>query len=383
MLTEWVDLLDVMVGCVAVAAMAWSCHATLQLRLMSLACDIGSEGVIVVDRDSCRIVYLNHELCERTGWQVGETFGSYVVDGQPAAGPACGIAAGSRSGEQEMNESMLLTATGQVEIVVWAASDVHLLWRKFAVGVFPAEGMIRKLLSNAVSSRESATRAEQQAHQLVRYIRHELRTLLRTGPAMLQLLEAQLKTSKILLSGRQQEMLTLAVDSGKDALQLLDDMKSIEELDSVDCAPVEVCKIFDKARVRFVDKNVSWICPQGVKVLADLDKIAFSVLCNLVDNACKYSPEKSPVEVRARTVGRFCIFLVIDRGPGITEENRDRIRKFGTRSRLSADEEGFGLGLFICSLALQAHQAKLEVASNLKCPGSTFYFALPLEGSEP
>src|SRR5205823_6485610 len=71
------------------------------------------------------------------------------------------------------------------------------------------------------------------------------------------------------------------------------------------------------------------------------------VLTNLIDNAVKYSPEGSPVEVRAATVNGCVRIDVADHGPGIETANQDVIfEKFG-RVHGTSSKPGTGLGLYI------------------------------------
>jgi two-component system sensor histidine kinase KdpD len=71
-------------------------------------------------------------------------------------------------------------------------------------------------------------------------------------------------------------------------------------------------------------------------------------LVNLIENAAKYSPPGSPVDLSAQREGPWLTFTVADRGPGIPVEARERIfEPFYRRSSVAADVGGVGLGLSI------------------------------------
>jgi signal transduction histidine kinase len=101
------------------------------------------------------------------------------------------------------------------------------------------------------------------------------------------------------------------------------------------------------------------------------------VLGNLIDNAVKYSPAGSPVQVRAASNDHVVIVSVQDRGPGVASEDQRLIfEKFG---RVSAgnSKPGTGLGLYIARSIAEAHGGSLEVSSSLG-RGAIFTLRLPV-----
>ncbi len=114
-------------------------------------------------------------------------------------------------------------------------------------------------------------------------------------------------------------------------------------------------------------------------LLMDVEKIE-RVLSNLLDNALKYSPPNSTITVRAERVRRAVAVSVIDQGPGIPEEQRERIfERFAQVEGSQAARRGFGLGLTFCRLAVEAHGGQIWVEKGPNGVGSCFVFTLPLE----
>ena len=107
------------------------------------------------------------------------------------------------------------------------------------------------------------------------------------------------------------------------------------------------------------------------------------VLTNLLDNAVKYSPDGSPVEVRATMPNGDVRIAVVDHGGGIAPEDQRLIfEKFG-RVHGTSFKPGTGLGLFIAKAIAEAHVGTLEVSST-PGEGSTFTLTLPLsDGPAP
>lgn len=115
----------------------------------------------------------------------------------------------------------------------------------------------------------------------------------------------------------------------------------------------------------------------------DRDKIV-QVLINLLSNAIKFSPMKSVIRVSADTEQSRMRILVTDTGKGIAEHNQAAIfERFRQINRADAVEKGgFGLGLSICKLIVNAHGGEIGVISEPDL-GSTFWFTLPIEVVTP
>ncbi|AMW26877.1 histidine kinase [Arthrospira platensis] len=113
-------------------------------------------------------------------------------------------------------------------------------------------------------------------------------------------------------------------------------------------------------------------------VYADRERIR-QVIVNLLDNAIKYTPEGGTiwVSVLHRTTQKIQV-SICDSGPGIPEENRDRI--FQDHFRLERDEslDGYGIGLSLCQRIIHAHYGQIWVSSTSSMGGSCFHFTLPV-----
>jgi PAS domain S-box-containing protein len=112
------------------------------------------------------------------------------------------------------------------------------------------------------------------------------------------------------------------------------------------------------------------------KVLVDVDMIR-RVLINLAENAVKYSPSESQIEISVDTkrVGWVQV-AVQDNGPGIPELDRERIFDKFTRLKQQGGPSGLGVGLAFCKLAVQGHGGKIWVES-APVQGARFVFILP------
>jgi two-component system sensor histidine kinase KdpD len=105
------------------------------------------------------------------------------------------------------------------------------------------------------------------------------------------------------------------------------------------------------------------------------------VLVNLLDNALRYSPEGSPLEMEAvpdREGGGFVRISLGDRGPGLSEEDPGVIFEKFRRGSAGRGKPGTGLGLTICRAVMEAHGGEI-VAENRPGGGAIFRISLPTE----
>lgn len=110
--------------------------------------------------------------------------------------------------------------------------------------------------------------------------------------------------------------------------------------------------------------------------LMQVDEILIQqVLVNLLENAIKYTPTQTEIELAAMPYENQVLISVADRGPGIPQENHKRIFEKFFRGATSTTT-GAGLGLAICGGIIEAHGGKIWV-ENRPGGGSIFKFTVP------
>ena len=198
-----------------------------------------------------------------------------------------------------------------------------------------------------------------------------------------------------LLSGRagneshKQEMLTIIDEEVNRMDRFLDEAVQLARVDANELSlrkepqnlarliPATVAEMGALTSRRSVEVRVPESLP-----LAECDKGMISrVLKQLLSNALKYSPDDSPLTVSAAFTGTAIVIDVVDRGPGVTDEERERIFEKYYRGKAARSlTAGTGLGLASARSIVQAHGGEIWVTSP-PAGGSAFHVSLPVSGA--
>jgi signal transduction histidine kinase len=170
-------------------------------------------------------------------------------------------------------------------------------------------------------------------------------------------------------------------------LTLLNDLLEVTQIESgklsLNLEPVNLRGFLDET----VQQQAMLAAPKGTRVLLEVvpegtvvvDSLRLrQVVDNLISNAVKFSPPGSTVRVNAERILAGWQVNVQDEGPGVTEQDRNRL--FQDFARLSAkptgDEKSAGLGLAISRRVVEVHGGRIGVNSE-PGHGATFWFTLP------
>lgn len=101
-------------------------------------------------------------------------------------------------------------------------------------------------------------------------------------------------------------------------------------------------------------------------------------LCNLVDNAIKYTPPGGRIQISVKEYNLFCRIDVADTGIGISEEEQAKVFSRFYRSPSVSEQDGVGIGLYLTRQILSEQGGYIKVTSSLG-RGSVFSMFLPRE----
>jgi signal transduction histidine kinase len=122
--------------------------------------------------------------------------------------------------------------------------------------------------------------------------------------------------------------------------------------------------------------RITFTTPPRVRVQGDPDRIA-QIIGNLLDNAIKFSPPSSPIDVALTVVGAEAHLRITDQGLGVPDAERGPLFAPFFRTTRTRDIPGTGLGLHISRRIAEQHRGRLWLESSSSV-GSAFVLALPL-----
>ena len=233
------------------------------------------------------------------------------------------------------------------------------------------------------------TALERMKGEFVATVNHELRTPLTSLLGSLDILAESEH-----LGADEREFLDMARRNGARLAALVNDVLDTERMasgsmrfdrDRIDLEPflaeaVELNQAYAGARAVRIELG-NPVPP--VQIRGDRARL-LQVMANLLSNACKFSPPGAAVAVRAAAAASTVRVEVVDRGPGIPEEFRDRIfTRFAQADASDARlKGGTGLGLAICKAIVERLGGRIGFESPAGGP-TVFWFEMPLAGTAP
>ena len=126
---------------------------------------------------------------------------------------------------------------------------------------------------------------------------------------------------------------------------------------------IELLSSADKKNI-----SLSLISPEKIPKILGNKTALLILLRNLIDNALRYSPDGSEVSIKIIPQKQTLTLSVIDNGPGISEQLRQRVFERFFRV-LGTQTEGSGLGLNIVKQIVDLHKGTIELLTPQKHPG--------------
>jgi two-component system, OmpR family, sensor histidine kinase KdpD len=137
-----------------------------------------------------------------------------------------------------------------------------------------------------------------------------------------------------------------------------------------------------RLKSRLAEHPVSVDLPEELPWLSFDASLIGEVLVNLVENAVKYTPAGTTIEIRAEIGSDQVIVEVADRGPGLSPGSERQVFEKFYRAQSEGSQGGVGLGLAICLAIVEAHGGRIW-AENRADGGASFKFSLPATGGPP
>lgn len=255
--------------------------------------------------------------------------------------------------------------------------------REFLLAFARQSALALERIRLAEEARRSQVRANTEAMRssLLSAVSHDLRTPLAsiTGAATSLRDDAQLPEST------RGELVASICDEAERLERLVANLLDMTRLESgalvlkKDWVPVEevVGSALTRLEARLGERPIHIDLPDDLP-LVSVDPVLFEQLfVNVFENAAKYTPAGSAIDIRGRHQGAQVVIEVSDRGPGVPAGSEEHIfEKFSRGSH--AGISGAGLGLAISRAIAQAHGGSMTARRRTDASGSTFSISLPV-----
>jgi two-component system sensor histidine kinase KdpD len=240
----------------------------------------------------------------------------------------------------------------------------------------------RALLAD--EARQALLKAETEAlrNTLLSSVSHDLRTPLAaiTGAAT-ALLQPELRLDQ---ASRQELIQTIH----EEANHLNEIIRNVLDMTRLESKTIKVKKewqsleeivgvALNRLSEKLKDRDFRIVIPGDLPLVRFDPLLIEQVFVNLLDNALKYTPAATPLELKAEIREESLLMELVDRGPGLPAGNEERI--FDKFVRGVGTATGIGLGLTICRAIVKAHGGHIW-AENRPGGGAVFRFTLLLEG---
>ena len=238
----------------------------------------------------------------------------------------------------------------------------------------------RERLADEALEAETLRRSDAAKTAVLRAVSHDLRSPLM---AILTSASALVRTDLDLDQDDQRELVATILNEADRLDRVIGNLLDLSRLEAGAADPqLEVWPVDE-----LVAQAIGQIGEAGARIQVELPEEPLAVrvdaqqiervLVNLFENALKYSPEQEPVRVQLAETANRVLVRVVDHGPGVASEDRERIfepfQRGGDRAR------GAGLGLAIARGFAQANDARVWAESR-PGQGATFVLALPSAG---
>lgn len=251
-----------------------------------------------------------------------------------------------------------------------------------AVGSLVATAIERTTMMEKLSKADAARESDRLRALLLDSVTHEFRTPLTAIKASAETLLSEIELDKPELK----ELATVINEESDRLNRLIGEAAEVAQLDArqveLHMAPHSISDAVQLALQRLektLDKHpVEVVIPTDLPAVSmDLDRVA-EVLVQLLDNATKYSPPQTSIQITAELRGRNLVTSVADHGPGIDDMEQSMIFEQFYRGRTQRTSvQGTGMGLAIARAIVELHGGTIGLTSQLG-RGSVFYFSLPL-----
>lgn len=229
-----------------------------------------------------------------------------------------------------------------------------------------AMAMERAQLHEGAQKMQLLAEADRLHTALLNSISHNLRTPL---ASIIGSLTTLLEEQSLLRAETRQDLVENARDAALDLNRMVTNLLDVTRLESGSLKLIRgwyepgdvIATAIEQVRSRLSDRRVDVRAPKTLPLLFIDHTLIVQVLANLLENAAKYSPGTSPIEVAAEEKEGAVEVRVLDRGKGIAPADLERVFEKFYRAGQTEKADGVGLGLAICQGIVQLHGGQIWI----------------------
>ncbi len=233
--------------------------------------------------------------------------------------------------------------------------------------------------------RSRLSELEEQQNRFLRHVSHELKTPLTAVREGAELLRDNVGGK---LSPEQREIVRIVRENSISLQKLIEDLLTYHQTRAMEPQTVGPVLIADVVRRVLKEHKLAALARmvtfeadlRPALIVGDADNIR-TIVDNLISNAIKYSPRSAPISVTLGADREFAVLDVVDHGPGIGVDERERIFDsfYQGKPPVEGRVKGSGLGLAIAREYAVAHGGRIEVQDRAdQKRGAHFRLWLPL-----
>ncbi len=242
------------------------------------------------------------------------------------------------------------------------------------------------------SETEALRRSEKLKSALLDAVTHDLRTPLTSIKASITTLIDNENSGEFKLDAdNRQEFLSVINEESDRLNRFIEEMVELARIEAGELnlrqawseIPEIIQSAINRAEPLLENFHIKILLEKDLPLVKTDSKLLAEVFYNLLDNAAKYAPPETAIEISARRTDNEAVeFAVADEGAGVAVEMREKIfDKFFRISDAKKNEyapSGTGLGLAIAKGIVEAHGGRISVAANAGKKGAKFIFKIPI-----
>jgi len=363
-----------------------------QYNLTKTITDNATTALFITDANQ-KCVFMNPAAEALTGYAFDEAKGRTLHelvhhtrrDGTPCPLSECPIDQAFPTQSQMTGEEVFVHKDGHFYEVGFTASPIREISGEAVGTVIEARNITRRK-----TVERALLEADQRKDEFIATLAHELRNPLAPISNLLELMKSAENNAAVQRNAREtiERQLTKIV-------RLVDDLLDVSRISrnaiELKLAPIELGLTFEDV----IDTCTPMIEQHGhslrlmlpdepIYLNADSARIS-QVLCNLINNACKYTPAGGNLEVSAIQRGNAVEIRVKDSGIGIPREQLNTIFQMFAQVRgpLTDPRGGLGIGLALARQLVEMHGGSITAHSDGEWTGSEFVIWLPVMNEIP